>query len=100
MKLRQSSDSAEGDMPGSARQGKLQRALAEENIDLAAVRRLAWGGLQPEIRAVAWKLLLGYLPTNRDRRAATLERKRKEYADYLPKYCDVGDAGRTEEERA
>lgn len=30
---------------------------------------------------MTWQLLLGYLPTNSERRVATLERKRKEYLD-------------------
>ena len=30
---------------------------------------------------MTWQLLLGYLPTNSERRVATLERKRKEYSD-------------------
>lgn len=30
---------------------------------------------------MTWQLLLGYLPTNSERRIATLERKRKEYLD-------------------
>ncbi len=40
-----------------------------------------------------------YLPTNRDRRESTLERKRKEYCDCITRYFDVNDSERTVEEK-
>lgn len=41
------------------------------------------------MRAQCWKLLLGYLPANADRREATLQRKRKEYFDCIPQYYGI-----------
>ena len=40
---------------------------------------------------MTWQLLLGYLPTNSERRVAILERKRKEYLDGVKQaFTDVG----------
>lgn len=33
----------------------------------------------------------GYLPTNKDRRENTIERKRQEYLSYIPQYERVRD---------
>jgi len=48
---------------------------------------------------MTWKLLLGYLPANADRREATLERKRKEYLDFIPQHFNIDDEQRTEYEK-
>lgn len=50
-------------------------------MSLSELRSLAWSGIPDEVRAMTWQLLLGYLPTNSERRVSTLERKRKEYLD-------------------
>lgn len=50
-------------------------------MSLSELRSLAWSGVPDEVRAMTWQLLLGYLPTNSERRVSTLERKRKEYLD-------------------
>lgn len=52
-------------------------------IDMSALRKLLWSGApsDPQIRALAWSLALGYLPTNRDRQAQVLARKRAEYLE-------------------
>lgn len=60
---------------------KFQRILQCSTISLNDLRPLAWAGVPQEVRAVAWQLLLGYLPTNSERRITTLARKRKEYLD-------------------
>lgn len=39
---------------------------------------------------MTWQLLLGYLPTNSERRISTLERKRKEYLDGVRQAFDRG----------
>ncbi|KAK9449522.1 rab-GTPase-TBC domain-containing protein [Limtongia smithiae] len=64
-----------------ARINKFKRVLQESNVDILALRNLAWNGVPDELRPMAWQLMLGYLPTNADRRVSTLARKRKEYAD-------------------
>lgn len=44
---------------------------------------------------MTWQLLLSYLPTNSERRVATLERKRKEYLDGVRQAFDRVGAGAT-----
>lgn len=46
---------------------------------MEALRELAWSGIPPRLRPDCWRLLLGYAPPNRERRAAILARKRHEY---------------------
>ncbi|KFA62791.1 hypothetical protein S40285_03791 [Stachybotrys chlorohalonatus IBT 40285] len=60
---------------------KFKKLLQASSISLPELRSLAWSGVPEEVRAVTWQLLLSYLPTNSERRVATLERKRKEYLD-------------------
>ncbi|TDZ25872.1 GTPase-activating protein gyp1 [Colletotrichum orbiculare MAFF 240422] len=60
---------------------KFKKLLQASTIPLQELRQLAWSGVPQEVRAMTWQLLLSYLPTNSERRVATLERKRKEYLD-------------------
>ncbi|KAG5982611.1 hypothetical protein E4U55_001678 [Claviceps digitariae] len=60
---------------------KFKKLLQASSIPLPELRALAWSGVPGEVRAMTWQLLLSYLPTNSERRIATLERKRKEYTD-------------------
>lgn len=60
---------------------KFKRLLQTSTVPLTDLRNLAWSGVPDEVRAMTWQLLLGYLPTNSERRISTLERKRKEYLD-------------------
>ena len=48
---------------------------------------------------MAWKLLLGYLPTNQARRTSTLFRKRAEYKDAMAQHYDIDDNSRTLQEQ-
>ncbi|KAG6027334.1 hypothetical protein E4U41_000960 [Claviceps citrina] len=60
---------------------KFKKLLQASSISLPELRALAWSGVPGEVRAMTWQLLLSYLPTNSERRVATLERKRREYTD-------------------
>ena len=64
-----------------SRINRFKRILQTSTIPLSELRHLAWSGVPDEVRAVTWQVLLGYLPTNSERRISTLERKRKEYLD-------------------
>jgi TBC1 domain family member 2 len=64
-----------------SRINKFKRILQTSSISLAELRALSWSGVPEEVRAMTWQLLLGYLPTNSERRVAALERKRREYLD-------------------
>jgi len=62
-----------------SRINKFKRILQTSTISLSELRDSSWSGIPSEVRAMAWQVLLGYLPTSSERRVATLERKRKEY---------------------
>ncbi|EEH18939.2 hypothetical protein PABG_01258 [Paracoccidioides brasiliensis Pb03] len=64
-----------------SRINKFKRILQASTVSLPELRDLAWSGVPDEVRAMTWQLLLGYLPTNSERRVAALDRKRKEYLD-------------------
>lgn len=69
----------------STRQVKFTRVLSpsdeDANINTQDLRALLWNGIPSDFRAFVWQVLLGYLPTNRIRHAATLKRKRQEYLE-------------------
>jgi len=77
---------------------KFKKLLDENVVDLEALRKLAWQGIPAEVRGLTWKLLLEYYPSNKDRREQIIERKRQEYCDCVPKYFDVEEDTRTNDE--
>ncbi|KAL1956595.1 hypothetical protein VTO42DRAFT_7006 [Malbranchea cinnamomea] len=64
-----------------SRINKFKRILQSSTVPLSDLRDLSWSGIPEEVRAMTWQLLLGYLPTNSERRVSTLERKRNEYLE-------------------
>lgn len=64
-----------------SRINRFKKVLQSSNVDVNELRKLAWSGIPEELRPMSWQLLLGYLPTNAERRVSTLARKRKEYLD-------------------
>ncbi|KAL6174014.1 GTPase-activating protein [Exserohilum turcicum] len=79
----------------TTRINKFKRILQASTISLSDLRDSAWSGVPSEVRAMAWQLLLGYLPTSSERRVATLERKRKEYLEGVRQAFDRGTSGST-----
>ena len=69
---------------------KFKRILQASTVSPTELRDLAWSGVPEEVRPMTWQLLLGYLPTNSERRISTLERKRKEYLDGIRQAFDRG----------
>lgn len=67
----------------SIRFNKFKVILESPNIDLDALKNQSWSGIPDELRSTIWKLLMGYLPVNSDRRESTLLRKRKEYEEFV-----------------
>ncbi|KAJ3170838.1 GTPase-activating protein [Irineochytrium annulatum] len=65
---------------------KFKNLLDLPNVDLEQLKKLSWMGIPDEIRPT------GYLPANSDRREATLQRKRKEYAEYIDQSFGEGKA--------
>ena len=78
---------------------KFEELMAAEVVDLNKLREQSWGGIPDRYRGTIWRLLLGYLPANRDRREATLKRKRREYAEILPLYFNIAPEERTMQEQ-
>ncbi|PSC74343.1 GTPase-activating gyp1 [Micractinium conductrix] len=73
---------------------KFKRLLDVQVVDLEALRELTWSGIPVALRPTCWRLLLGYLPPNRERRAQILTRKRREYRDTMvPDYYDLAASG-------
>jgi hypothetical protein len=64
---------------GNVKSTKFARILAQPTTDLRELRTLGWSGVPANVRAQVWQLLLGYLPTNMDRRVPTLEKRREVY---------------------
>ncbi|TWU71310.1 GTPase-activating protein [Metarhizium rileyi] len=79
---------------------KFKKLLQASSISLPDLRALAWSGVPEEVRAMTWQLLLSYLPTNSERRVATLERKRKEYVDGVRQAFERVGANTTSSSRA
>lgn len=79
---------------------KFEALLTQDVVDLKALRTISWSGIPHGSRAMCWQLLLGYLPPNREWRATTLERKRREYCEAVPQYFDISDSERTEYQRS
>lgn len=68
----------------NSKYSKFKKILTNDNnINIQDLRKLSWNGIPPELRAITWQVLLGYLPTNRARQSSTLKRKRQEYWDGL-----------------
>ncbi|KAI3459802.1 hypothetical protein Pfo_016465 [Paulownia fortunei] len=82
----------------SARLMKFTKELSGSTVILEKLRELAWSGVPPYLRPTVWRLLLGYAPSNSDRREGVLRRKRMEYLDCVAQYYDIPDTERTDEE--
>ena len=78
---------------------RFETVLEAETVNEEALKKLCWSGVPHAHRASCWKFLVGYLPLNRDRRAATLERKRGEYWALVEEFYDQAAEEREEHER-
>eukprot|EP01064_Diplonema_japonicum_P032238 TRINITY_DN6000_c0_g1_i4.p1 TRINITY_DN6000_c0_g1~~TRINITY_DN6000_c0_g1_i4.p1 ORF type:complete len:291 (+),score=44.58 TRINITY_DN6000_c0_g1_i4:188-1060(+) len=70
---------------------KLEEYLNRENVELGSntnsgLRAMCWNGIPPSLRPRCWRLLLGHLSTDVERREVDLARKRQEYLDYVSQY--------------
>lgn len=77
--------------PKTYQQKQFEKVLSADVVNMSELRKLAWNGIPYQYRALVWKLLLGYLPTNRSRREQTLRRKRSEYRDAIAQHYDLDD---------
>eukprot|EP01087_Luapelamoeba_hula_P013209 TRINITY_DN3775_c0_g1_i1.p1 TRINITY_DN3775_c0_g1~~TRINITY_DN3775_c0_g1_i1.p1 ORF type:complete len:687 (+),score=119.41 TRINITY_DN3775_c0_g1_i1:147-2207(+) len=83
---RKDSIGAECEETKSIKYKKLEALFNMPTVDLVELRKLCWSGIPNKWRALAWKLLLGYVPTSNDRRESTLARKRLEYEQGISQY--------------
>lgn len=83
----------------SYRESQFDNIIKADTVSLATLRPLAWNGIPPIHRAMAWKLLLGYIPTNASRREHALHRKRAEYQQARRQHYDIDDDTRTMQEQ-
>lgn len=77
---------------------KFNKTLSTQTVILEKLRELAWSGVPSYMRPNVWRLLLGYAPTNSDRRDGVLRRKRLEYLDCVAQYYDIPDTERSDDE--
>ncbi len=85
------------DKPLERRIRKTRALLHADNCNMEALRAAGWGGLPMLVRASVWRILTGYLPANKMRRAPALVKKRQEYVGYCHQhYC--AERSPTEEE--
>ncbi|CAI0397039.1 unnamed protein product [Linum tenue] len=68
------------------------------NFCIDKLRELAWSGVPPYMRPEVWRLLLGYAPSNSDRREVVLRRKRLEYFECVAQFYDIPDSERSDDE--
>ena len=83
----------------SYRESQFEKVIHAEVVNMADLRKLGWNGIPAVYRAQAWKIMLGYLPTNQARRQQTLQRKRAEYKDAMAQHYDIDDNTRTVQEQ-
>jgi len=83
----------------SYRDSQFEKIVGTDVVKMSDLRKLGWNGIPPEYRGMAWKIMLGYLPTNQSRRESTLERKRAEYRDAIAQHYESDDDARTLQEQ-
>eukprot|EP00668_Euglena_longa_P031753 GGOE01041004.1.p1 GENE.GGOE01041004.1~~GGOE01041004.1.p1 ORF type:complete len:438 (+),score=140.13 GGOE01041004.1:132-1316(+) len=68
---------------------KFDQLLSSDSVDLDQLRSLAWQGVPSAHRPFVWKLLMGYLPSNAERRERDAARKQREYTEYVAQYFNT-----------
>ena len=81
------------------REVQFDKVMSASVVNMEELRKLSWNGVPPSHRALAWKILLGYVPTNQSRRNGSLQRKRAEYRDAIAQHYDIDDNDRTVQEQ-
>lgn len=67
---------------GQYRLRKFEKVIQGDVANTTELRQISWNGVPDAFRCTAWMLLLGYIPSKSSRRAAALDRKRKEYLSF------------------
>eukprot|EP01102_Stenamoeba_stenopodia_P015974 TRINITY_DN5521_c0_g1_i1.p1 TRINITY_DN5521_c0_g1~~TRINITY_DN5521_c0_g1_i1.p1 ORF type:complete len:468 (+),score=87.41 TRINITY_DN5521_c0_g1_i1:187-1590(+) len=69
---------------------KFQKLLSRKSINLDDLKELSKQGVPPEVRAIVWKILLGYIPLKREFRDQSVTAKRERYAHFLSVHWQKG----------
>eukprot|EP00927_Polykrikos_kofoidii_P018131 TRINITY_DN18354_c0_g1_i2.p1 TRINITY_DN18354_c0_g1~~TRINITY_DN18354_c0_g1_i2.p1 ORF type:complete len:414 (-),score=75.11 TRINITY_DN18354_c0_g1_i2:379-1620(-) len=84
------------DVGGSSRRRRLRDAMGQDLVDKRLLTDLVWPGVPSGGgRREAWQMLLGYRSLCKERRTATLRRKRQEYASLRREIYDASPAAAT-----
>lgn len=69
--------------PNNRKEKPIPFNLQDDNINIEETRKWAWNGIPDEKRADSWKILLGYLSSNKRNRMSLLIQKRNEYLEII-----------------
>jgi len=86
--------------PPTSRTLRFARVLAQPEVDLSALKELAWSGVPPGLRPQVWRLLACYALPCEARRDAALARKRADYAQLVRRHHSVAPDSRPPDEAA
>lgn len=70
----------------SLRLSRFQKCLEAKAVDISKLKALAWSGVPSRYRQCTWQMLLGYLPTSRERQASSLAKKKQDYQQCVATY--------------
>jgi hypothetical protein len=65
---------------------KFLKTIEREDFNLQDLRKLSWAGIPQPLRHIVWLTLLGILPTQKSKRYAVLDKRRKEYLSFVEQY--------------
>lgn len=69
---------------------RFQKMLARKYINMDDLKELARQGIPPEVRAIVWKIMLGYIPLRRDLRDQAVSAKRERYTQLVSLHWQKG----------
>lgn len=69
---------------------RFQKMLARKYINMDDLKELARQGIPPEVRAIVWKIMLGFIPLRRDLRDQAVSAKRERYTQLVSLHWQKG----------
>jgi len=73
--------------------------LQADVCNISDLTKLAWNGIPQQLRPKCWQLMLGYLPSVKERQGAVINEKRQSYWDTANKFFYVDASDRSDYER-
>ncbi|KYQ90547.1 RabGAP/TBC domain-containing protein [Tieghemostelium lacteum] len=74
-----------------SRYGQFKFLLSQDVINIDSLRYLSWGGIPVEQRPLVWKLLLNYLPKEKNLHNKILFEKKNQYKQLVTQFYRNGD---------